>query len=187
MNPPGGTTGRVGYDTGWMRRPCRTRDPRSGDEPSIVIAGTYAAEIVAIGIELADPAAAAIAVIIVAVAGGDRTADHGGAEETRSEAPAEAPGFRLGGGGCDGAGHGERGESQSGNSGFDRHVETPSGLSAGAVSVRMLSWTERLRIRFESQPANFDLPYSDSDYRRLERFRAKWIPARVKNTRQNKN
>src|ERR1700733_15294710 len=31
----------------------------------------------------------------------------------------------------------------------------------------MLSWTERLRIRFESKPANFDLSCSDSDYSRL--------------------
>src|SRR6202035_5870244 len=28
VDPPGGTTGRVGCDTGWMRRPCRTRDPQ---------------------------------------------------------------------------------------------------------------------------------------------------------------
>src|SRR5579872_6354606 len=27
-DPPGGTTGRVGCGTGWMRRPCRTQDPR---------------------------------------------------------------------------------------------------------------------------------------------------------------
>jgi len=24
-DPPGGTTGRVGFGTGWMRRPCRTQ------------------------------------------------------------------------------------------------------------------------------------------------------------------
>ena len=28
VDPPGGTTGRVGCGTGWMRRPCRTQDPR---------------------------------------------------------------------------------------------------------------------------------------------------------------
>jgi hypothetical protein len=27
VDPPGGTTGRVGYDTGWMRRPRRTQYP----------------------------------------------------------------------------------------------------------------------------------------------------------------
>ena len=26
VDPPGGTTGRVGCGTGWMRRPCRTQD-----------------------------------------------------------------------------------------------------------------------------------------------------------------
>ena len=25
VDPPGGTTGRVGFGTGWMRRPCRTQ------------------------------------------------------------------------------------------------------------------------------------------------------------------
>jgi hypothetical protein len=28
FDPPGGTTGRVGYGTGWMERPCRTEDSR---------------------------------------------------------------------------------------------------------------------------------------------------------------
>src|SRR5947209_10556405 len=83
VDPPGGTTGRVGCSTGWMRRPCWTQihlqsDFRGGEIASwkmsrSVAAGTNAADVVAVGVELANPAAAAIAVVGVAVvAGGDR-------------------------------------------------------------------------------------------------------------------
>ena len=120
-DPPGGTTGRVGCGTGWMRRPCRTQIherkhfqskrssvcslenasqtetklSRSIFSISISTAGTHAAHVVAVSVELADPAAAAIAVVVVAVvAGGDRAADNRGADETGSNAP--APAERLG-------------------------------------------------------------------------------------------
>src|SRR3981081_3686838 len=132
-----------------MRRPCRTQDPRSerfrakacsGLDPgwapvseentpnrsplnrSSVIAGTNPADVIAEGVELAHPAAAAIAIVIVAVvAGGDGAADHGGAEQTGADTPAAAPGLCLGGGGCDRAGDGEGRESKCCNFGFDRH------------------------------------------------------------------
>ena len=74
------------------------------------------------GVELANPAAAAIAVIIITVVGGNRAANHSRADETCSKASAEASGI-CPGGGCNGAGHGERGESESGHSGFDRHAK----------------------------------------------------------------
>jgi hypothetical protein len=47
-----------------------------------------------------------------------RAAGHSSTKKTGSEAPAKAPRFRMDSGGCDGACHGERGESESGNSGF---------------------------------------------------------------------
>ena len=113
MTRPGGTAGRVGCGTGVDEAPVpdagstirafsseslpRTRsgvdagsreENASNENPSrrsSVIAGANAAHVVAIGIELTNPAAAAIAVIVVAVvAGGDRAADHGGADETGS-------------------------------------------------------------------------------------------------------
>src|ERR1700710_1626127 len=95
VDPPGGTTGRVGCGTGWMRRPCRTQYPRSeclAYEGALVqsisvIAGT-------------NEAAAAVAVVGVTVVGSsDRGADDGGANEAGSDAPAKALGFGLGGGG----------------------------------------------------------------------------------------
>src|ERR1700722_342049 len=122
VDPPGGTTGRVGCGTGWMRRPCRTQDPRLLQP--ISVAAANAADIVAVGVELANPAAAAIAVVVVAViAGSDRAADHGGADETRSDAPAEAEtmGFRGRGGGSDDAGDGKCCECKCCNFRFDRH------------------------------------------------------------------
>src|ERR1700731_2569302 len=90
---------------------------------SSVVAATKAADVVAVGIELANPAAAAIAVIVIAIVRSDRAADHGGADEACSDAPAEAGtlGFRLGGGGSHAAGDGKCGEGESGNSGLDRH------------------------------------------------------------------
>src|SRR6202022_4436107 len=92
-DPPGGTTGRVGCGTGWMRRPCRTRDPQvKSTKLSVVIAGANHAHVIAVGVELAHPAAAAIAVVVVvAVVGSDRTADYGGAEQTGSDAPQARP------------------------------------------------------------------------------------------------
>jgi hypothetical protein len=113
-DPPGGQPGGSGTTRGWMRRPCRTQNPRSRRlerkalfQPVSVIAGADAAHVTAVGVELANPAAAAIAVVVVAIVSGDRAADHGGADEAGSNAPAEAPGFRLGGGGSDGAGDGD--------------------------------------------------------------------------------
>src|ERR1700687_2253885 len=93
---------------------------------SSVIAATNAAHVVAVGVELANPAAAPIAVIIIAVVGGDRAADHGCADQTGSDAPAEAEtlGFRLVGGGSHAAGDGKCGQCESGNFGFERDRES---------------------------------------------------------------
>src|SRR5712672_3576644 len=69
---------------------------RRSDQSS-VIAGADAAHVVAVSVELANPAAAAIAVAIGAVAaGGDRAADDGGADDAGSNAPAGAKGFCVG-------------------------------------------------------------------------------------------
>src|SRR5947209_12248920 len=96
------------------RRRCR----------SSVIAGADAAHVVAVGIELAHPAAAAIAVSIISVvAGGDRAADDGGADDAGSNAPAMAERLciglmRRGGERADGN---ECGEGERCNFGLDRH------------------------------------------------------------------
>src|SRR5258708_17015587 len=168
-DPPGGTTGRVGCGTGWMRRPCRTQihnqsvfersmpsdlirgpapDLIRGPAPdlirggylfasrkrvqrrlqfsrsSVVIAGADEADVIAISVELANPAAAAIAVGVVAVVGSDRAADHGGAKKAGSDAPGEAAataGLCMGGGGSKAAGDGKCGQRKGCNFGFDRH------------------------------------------------------------------
>src|SRR5450631_1952715 len=120
--PARGATGRVGCDTGVDEAPV----PDAGSthcfsRPSV--AAAHAADVVAVGVELANPAAAAIAVIVVAIIRGDRAADHGGADQTGSDGPAGAErlGFGCGGGGRDAAGNGKGGESERGNSGLDRH------------------------------------------------------------------
>src|SRR5882757_9398645 len=150
--PVGERPGGSGTTRGWMRRPCRTQDPRSiafsGEAASQQdnasdqimpiddgsVAAANAADIVAEGVEPANPAAAAIAVIIgIGIAGGDRGADDGGAEQARADAKAvveaamieaavmEAMGFGGRGGGSDAAGDGERGNGESGKFGLDRH------------------------------------------------------------------
>ena len=138
MTRPGGRPGRVGYDTGWMRRPCRTQDPRSEAFPSEVgsreetasdlkrcrsVAGVHAAHVVAIGIELANPTATAIA-IRIRIAGSDRGTDDGGADEAGSDGPAGAAataGVCRGGGRSEAAGDGESSKGERGDFGLDRH------------------------------------------------------------------
>src|SRR5258708_6025209 len=125
-DPPGGTTGQVGYGTGWMRRPCRTQDPHQlsrSSNRSVVVAGANGADVVAVNIELANEAAAAIAAIVRAIVRSDRGADDCGADQACADAPAEAAasGLRLGGGGSEAATEGKRGQRESGNSGLDRH------------------------------------------------------------------
>jgi hypothetical protein len=105
-DPPGG------YDTGWMRRPRRTRNPQPNIQ-LIAVAGTHAAHEIAVCVVLASQAAAAIVVVVITIAaGGDRAADDGHADETGSDdkTPAERAGFSLRGG-RDRAGHGKRGEA----------------------------------------------------------------------------
>src|SRR4030081_1919410 len=123
---------------------------------SLVVAGTNAAHVVAVGVELANPAAAAIAAIVVAVVRSDRAADYGGADETGPDTPAEAgtPGFCLGGGGSEAAGDGKCSEGESGNFGFDRH-EKLHPVACGAFGPHA-GWTERLRIRFDPRAGNSD-------------------------------
>src|SRR4051812_1291237 len=98
-----------------MRRPCRTQYPhaRAGRaiplafSRSSVVAGANAADVVAVGVELANEAAAAIAVIVVTVVrGGDRRADDGGTDQAGADTPAQTLGFGLRGGGRDAAGDG---------------------------------------------------------------------------------
>src|SRR3954462_5783178 len=107
-----------------MRRPCRTQIHFSRSDQPSVIAGADAAHVVAVSVELANPAAAAIAVAIVAVvAGGDRAADDGGADDAGSNAPAEAERVCIGlvRRVSEPAGGNESGESESGDFGLDRH------------------------------------------------------------------
>src|SRR5258708_27924936 len=97
-DPPGGTTGQVGYGTGWMRRPCRTQDPHQlsrSSNRSVVIAGANGADVVAVNIELANEGAAAIAAIIRAIVRSDRGADDCRADQAGADAPAEPPTSRL--------------------------------------------------------------------------------------------
>src|SRR6266852_1437430 len=78
VDPPGGTTGRVGCGTGVDEAPVPDAESTTNSGRSSVAAGTHAAHVVAVSVELANPAAAAIAVVIVAViAGGDCGADDG--------------------------------------------------------------------------------------------------------------
>src|SRR5829696_5431659 len=114
VDPPGGTTGRVGFGTEVDEAPVPDANPREAFEvvwsekpllkqqPSqpqkSVTAGTHAAHVIAVSVELANPAAAAIAVVVTIAAGGDGGADDGGANEAGSDAPAERLGLRLGGG-----------------------------------------------------------------------------------------
>src|SRR3954453_2422353 len=96
------------------RRRCR----------SSVIAGADAAHVVAVGIELAHPAATAIAVpIISVVAGGDRAADDGGADDAGSNAPAKAERLciRLMRRGGERPGGNESGKGEGCDFGLDRH------------------------------------------------------------------
>src|SRR3954452_14475991 len=91
VDPPGGTTGRVGCGTGVDEAPVpdagSTREALSVEVIGLleetasqikvrsisVIAGAHAADVVAVSVELANKAAAAIAVLVVTViAGGDR-------------------------------------------------------------------------------------------------------------------
>jgi hypothetical protein len=55
LTRPGGQPGGSGAARGWMRRPCRTRIHKPFSRSS-VIAGADAADVVAVGVELANPA-----------------------------------------------------------------------------------------------------------------------------------
>src|ERR1700704_7050341 len=150
-------------DAGSRQENAPNRKPRASvliqSEPSklqlsrssVVVAATNAAHVVAVTVELANPAAAAIAAMVVAVVRSDRAADYGGADETGPDTPAEArtSGLCLGGGGSEAAGDGKCSEGESGNFGFDRHEKLHP--VACARLVRMPSWTERLRIRFDQR------------------------------------
>jgi hypothetical protein len=82
-----------------LREACRALDAGSISlSRSSVVAGANAAHVIAVGVELANPAAAAIAVIIVTVViitvvGGDGAADDRGADEAGSDAPARPKGL----------------------------------------------------------------------------------------------
>jgi len=54
------------------------------------VAAADSADVVAIGVELAHPAAVAVAVIRIGIAGGDCAPDHGGADKAGTDAPAPA-------------------------------------------------------------------------------------------------
>src|SRR5882757_9494589 len=102
---PGGQPGGSHAVRGWMKRSCWSENRSFGQS---VIAGADPADIVAVSVELAHPAAATIAVIVVAgLVGGDGAANHRRADHAGGDAEAQAKtlGFRLGSGGCDGAGN----------------------------------------------------------------------------------
>jgi hypothetical protein len=94
--------GLIRMDAGSRQENAPNRKPRASvliqSEPSklqrsrssVVVAATNAAHVVAVSIELANPAAAAIAAMVVAVVRSDRAADYGGADETGPDTPAEA-------------------------------------------------------------------------------------------------
>src|SRR6201999_699808 len=66
---------------------------------------------------------------------------------------AETLGFSLAGGGSNAAGDGQRGEGERCNLGRDRHDINSIRFGCGTVLVRMPSWTEAFRFRFESRSA----------------------------------
>src|SRR4029078_1017815 len=94
VDPPGGQPGGSGAarDEG----PLPDANPRDNQAQSIsVTAGTHAADVIAVGVELANEAAAAIAVVIVTVvAGADRASDDRSTHEAGANAP--TPADRLG-------------------------------------------------------------------------------------------
>ena len=146
--PNAGSTARAfsseacpGHDRDGYRFASRKRVRQKVFSRSSVVAGADAAHVVAVGVVLRDRAAAAIAVVIVAVvAGGDRAADDGCADEAGSDAPAKAEtlGNGLGGGGSDTAGDGKRCQGEGGDFGLDRHEKlhpVERGLSWSACPV----------------------------------------------------
>src|SRR5437660_11364199 len=112
VDPPGGTAGRVGYDTGWMRRPCRTQLHYSVD--LLEVADANAVHVLAERVVTRSQAAAAIVgVVDRAIAGGDRGANDGGGGKAGADAPTpvvDRIGFCLGRGGRERARDGESGE-----------------------------------------------------------------------------
>ena len=90
------------------------------------VAGTKAAEVIAVIVVLANPAAAANAISVVA--GGDRSADDRGADEAGSDTPAKSGAAATTAtaglcrrAGSDAAGGGKCSKRESGNFGLDRH------------------------------------------------------------------
>src|SRR5258706_1334214 len=125
-DPPGGTTGRVGYGTGVDEAPVPDAGSTSTQpiiNRSVVIAGANGADVVAVNIELANEGAAAIAAIIRSIVRSDPGADDSVADQAGADAPAEAAasGLCLGGGGSKAARQRKGGQRKSGNSGLDRH------------------------------------------------------------------
>ena len=100
----------------------KTGSAESSADRASVIAGADAADIVAVGVELANPGAAAIAVVIISViARSDCAADHSRADQRAADAPAKASCLCRLRAGCDAAGDGKGGKRECGNFGFDRH------------------------------------------------------------------
>ena len=86
------TAKRVFERSGTPVRVKKTRQNKNVSRSS-VIAGANAADVVAISVELANPDAAAIAVVVIisVVAGGDRAADNGGADKAARRCPSPRP------------------------------------------------------------------------------------------------
>jgi len=124
---------REAFEVIWSEKPLLKQQPSQPQKS--VTAGTHAAHVIAVSVELANPAAAAIAVVVTIAAGGDGGADNRGANEAGSDAPAERLGLRLGGG-SDRAGNGKGSESESGELGLDRHGSLHPACWA-AIVVRM--------------------------------------------------
>src|SRR4051812_10036444 len=120
-----------------MRRPCRTQLHFFQSIRSEV-ADAHVADKLAVHVVARGPAAAAIAVVVAVVRGGDGGADNRGADEAGSNAPAPAErlGLSLRGGGRQRAGNGKRGEGESGDFGLDRHGKLHP-FAGGTVVVRI--------------------------------------------------
>src|ERR1700752_250774 len=83
---PGGRPGGSGHDTGWMRARAEQKFNRQGATifGANSVADVDSADVAAEGVVLAHQAGA---IIRSRCARGDRTADDGGADEARTEAP----------------------------------------------------------------------------------------------------
>jgi hypothetical protein len=142
---------REAFEVVWPEKTLLKQQPSQPQKS--VTAGAHAAHVIAVSVELANPAAAAIAVMVVTVvAGGDGGADNRGADEARSNAPAERLGLRLAGGDAIVPVTARVARARAANLVLiDMEVSI---LWLGGHCGPHASWTERVRKRFEKPPGN---------------------------------